>query len=112
VFDPEVLLDPFEEEFDPPAQLVKLRNNQRGQIQVIGQKHQHPPILRVTVTHSTQAIGVMRHTLWIGEPDNMVAAKPDSSVHRSGLQAIETDAGFGACDKEGGFQHKFDNAAT
>ncbi len=37
-FDAKMLFDPFEEKFDLPPAFVKLRNGQRGQIEIVGEK--------------------------------------------------------------------------
>jgi len=38
--DPQMLLDPFEKDFDPPAAFVKLGDGQRWQAEIVGQKDQ------------------------------------------------------------------------
>src|ERR1022692_993164 len=60
VFDPQVLLDPFEEQFYSPSAFVKLRNSKCGQVKVIGQKYQSLVIFRVPVTDAAETIQIGR----------------------------------------------------
>ena len=39
-FDAQMLLDPFEEQFDLPAAMIQLRNGQGGRGEIVGQKDQ------------------------------------------------------------------------
>ena len=39
-FDAQMLLDPFEEQFDRPAAMIQRRDGQRGHGEVVGQKDQ------------------------------------------------------------------------
>jgi hypothetical protein len=63
VLDPQVLLDPFEEQFHLPAAFIELGNSNGGQVKVISQEYQHLPVLRVSVSDPAQAVRVMRHAL-------------------------------------------------
>jgi len=38
--DPQMLFDPFEEDFHPPAAFVKLGDGQRRQTEIVGQEYQ------------------------------------------------------------------------
>jgi hypothetical protein len=50
VFDPQILLDPFEEQFHLPAALVQLGNGEWRQVEVIGEKDQGLAGLRVSIS--------------------------------------------------------------
>src|ERR1700678_29668 len=74
VFDPQVLLDPFEKQFYSPATFVKLRDRQCGQVKVIGQEHQGFALFRVSVTDAAEAIRVMLDAFGQAQPNDLVAA--------------------------------------
>ena len=100
VFDPQVLLDPFEEQLHLPAALVELGDGQRGKIEVIGQEHQDFAVLRVPVTHAPKAVWVVFDTFIESQPDDMIASQPGAFVHRARLQPVELDALFVSRDIE------------
>src|SRR5208283_1451133 len=100
VFNPQVLLNPLEEQLHAPAQLVECRDSQGGQVEVIGQKDQHLAVLGVSITDAAQPVGVMSDAFWGGQPDDVIATQASGSIHGPRLQAIELDAGLGARDKE------------
>lgn len=56
--DPQVLLDPFEEQFHLPAVLVQSGDGQRWQGRVVGQEHQGLAGLWVLETDAVQLLGV------------------------------------------------------
>jgi hypothetical protein len=56
--DVQVLFDPFEEELDLPAASVKLSDNQRWQVEVVGQKKQSPSTIDVMIADIAQAIRI------------------------------------------------------
>src|ERR1022692_2347919 len=100
VFDPQVLLDPFEEQFYSPSAFVKLRNSKCGQVKVIGQKYQSLVLFRVPLTDAAETIRVMPDAFVQTQPDHLIAADARASVHRARLQTIELQAVFAASDEE------------
>ena len=57
-FDPQMLFDPFEEQLNLPPPLVKPRDRQRGQGEVVGQEHKPAIVLGVVIHDATQRVGV------------------------------------------------------
>jgi len=76
-FDSQMLFDPFEEQFDLPAQTVDLSHRQCWQVEIVGQKHQR--VVRVGIVIADAA-----NDLWIG-------ALNVKAVQHDGL--IETQTG-------------------
>ena len=58
-FDPKVLLDPFEEELDLPAQLVEVRNGLGGQLELIGEEQEILAVVRIDVMNPAQLLRVI-----------------------------------------------------
>jgi len=58
-FDAQMLLDPFEEQFDLPAAMIELCNRQGGHGEVVGQKDQRRAGLGIAITDAPQRIGIM-----------------------------------------------------
>jgi hypothetical protein len=48
-FDAQMLLDPFEEEFDLPASVIKLGDGQRWHSEIVGQKDQRLAVPRAKI---------------------------------------------------------------
>ena len=57
-FDPQVLLDPFEEQLDMPPALVDGCDGQRGQFEVVGEESQRLAGFGIDVADTTQSFGV------------------------------------------------------
>ena len=51
--DPEVLFDPFEKQFHPPAGFVKFGDGQGGQEEIVGQKFQELFLFGVEVSNTS-----------------------------------------------------------
>lgn len=71
--DPEMLLDPLEEELDLPAATVQLGNGRRRQTEVVGQKHHAPVVFFVEETYSTKFFRVVLPGIEVSGCDNLVA---------------------------------------
>src|SRR5271170_8279803 len=56
VLDPQILFDPLEEQFHPPAALVELRDGKSGQVEVIGQEDKNLATLRVSIADAAETI--------------------------------------------------------
>jgi hypothetical protein len=57
-FDLQMLLDPLEEQLDPPACLVALGNHQRRARQIVGRQHQRRRVVGSRHCHAAQGLGV------------------------------------------------------
>jgi len=58
-FDPKVLLDPFEKQFNLPTAAIELGNGQSRKSKVFGYKHQPFVVLGVEVTNPSQLFGII-----------------------------------------------------
>ncbi len=59
-FDAQMLLDPFEEQFDLPAAMIQLRNGQGGRGEVVGQKDQRLAGHGIAIADAEQRVGIIR----------------------------------------------------
>ena len=75
--DPKVLFDPFEEQFHTPARLVKLRNVQSNQHEVVRQIGESPLRFDIKITDAPQRVGVVLRRLWTTEDNRLIT--PQSS---------------------------------
>ena len=99
VLDAEVLLDPFEEQFDAPTQLVEHGDNQSRQLEVIAQKDQDLTVLRVAITDTAQSLRTMSNTPGSGQTEEVITAQAGGLIDGAGLQPTKLDTGFAAGDK-------------
>ncbi len=96
--DSQVLLEPFEEQFDLPAIFfVKGSNSQRWQGKIVGQKYERLATLRVVETYTPQIVWVMFSGIKPVECDGLIAYKPCGSVDWAGINSSSIRIGFGAC---------------
>src|SRR5437762_343965 len=56
VLDPQVLLDPFEEQFDLPSALVELRDSQSRKVKRVGQQNESSPMFGVVEGDAAQGV--------------------------------------------------------
>jgi len=94
-FDTKVLLDPFEEQFDLPAALVKVRDAQGRKFEMVGQEDQILPGFGVEEVDAPQLGGVAKFAFGTFEADALVATKPRFFVHRTGLADVVGQVAFG-----------------
>ena len=59
LFDAQMLLDPFEEQFDFPAGFVNLANDQGGEGEVIGQKDKIPVGLCIVKSNTPELVRIV-----------------------------------------------------
>ena len=97
LLDSQVLLDPFEEQFDLPAILVKGSNSQRRQGKIVCQKYERLATLRVVETYTPQIVWVMLSGIKPVECDGLIAYEPCGSVDWAGINSSSIRIGFGAC---------------
>ena len=71
--DPQVLLDPFEEQLDLPAALVNLGDREGRQGEVVGQKNQPPVLFGVVESDAPQLLGVILLGVEVVKDDDLVA---------------------------------------
>src|SRR5439155_14894310 len=99
--DTKMLLDPFEEEFDLPAAFVQLGNDQRGQVEVVGQKDEPLVGLRIAVMNAANRIGIQLRGQRPVEHDGLIAAKTRCRVDGARLATSKVEVLLGARYEEG-----------
>ena len=99
-FDAEMLLDPFEKQFDLPTALVELNDGQRRHGKVVGQKDQRRAGFRVTIADAAQWVGIVSLGVKAGGDHRLVETQSGGFVHRPGVTAGATEVLFGAGDEE------------
>ena len=99
-FDAQMLLDPFEEEFDLPAAPIQLRDGQRRDGEVVGQKDQRLARFWIAITDATQRGGIIVLSLQAGHHDGLVEAQAGGFIHGPGVTAGATEVLFGSGDEE------------
>ena len=96
----QVLLDPFEEQFDLPAVLVQGRDCQWWQHEVVGQKDELLVGDRVPVANAPQVLGVVLRGIKPVEQDRLIANNSRGAVCSLRVNAPGIHVVFGACDEE------------
>ena len=96
-----VLLDPFEEEFDLPARLVDLRDDQRFDLEVVGDEDQELSGLRVQEAYPPQVVGKERLGLRSVEADRLVGPQAGRLVHGTRLADVVAHVGLRSRHEEG-----------
>src|SRR5487761_638397 len=101
-FDAQVLLDPLEEQLDPPSRLVEQGDVQCRKGKIVGQKRE-PSLGRVIeVANAPERIGIIFRRLDSGEIDELVAPQPGGGVDGKGVTPVKLEIVFGARDIESG----------
>src|SRR5208282_584259 len=99
-FDAQMLLEPFEEQFDLPAAMIKLNNRQSGCGEVVGQEDQRQAGFGIAIADASQGIGIMALGVKAGGQHGLVETQAGGFVHRSGVAAGATEVLLGAGDEE------------
>ncbi len=71
----QILLDPFEKEFDLPSTLVDFRDRQRWQSEVVGQEHEPSVVLGVVEHDATQGVRVQPRRLRADQDNRLIASQ-------------------------------------
>ena len=98
--DPQVLLDPLEEQLDLPALTVKVRDQPGFEGKVVGQKRD-PFAALVLGHHAPQCCWIVLAGSDYRQHASLVAHDAGAgSVHGTGVAALELGVGLGAGDKK------------
>ena len=100
-FDAEVLLDPFEEEFDTPAGAIELGDGEGGQVEVVGEEDEFAAVFDIGEGDAAERFGVEAGGADPGECDRLVAAESGGLIDESSFATGEGEIRFGAGDEEG-----------
>jgi len=80
--DPQMLFDPFEEQFHLPAAFVKPGNDQGWQGEVVGQKDQTLVVFDFEEADASQFVGVILAGVEAFQGYGLVEQQPGGLVHR------------------------------
>ena len=99
--DPQVLLDPFEKQFDLPAGLVKQGDAFRRKGKIVGEKREGLSLLDVEKPDASELVGVIFRRVEAGQCDRLVGFHPGRQVDRMGVDPSELKVPLGAGNEEG-----------
>ena len=97
---PEMSLDPFEKQFDPPAGAVNLANLNGGQAKVIGEENERARMLGVVITDATQGLGIALLGIKAAESNRLIAPQTAGSIDRTAFDHVKLHVGFAADHKK------------
>jgi len=98
--DPQMTLDPFEEQLHLPPLFVDIGDGLRGYGEEVGQKHKAPMVLPVVESDAAQRLRIILPGPRTRKRDDLIDADPASLVHRRRRQASEAQLPFGADHEE------------
>ena len=98
--DAQMLLDPFEEEFDLPASAIELGDGQRWDGKVVGQKDQHLAGFGIAITDASQGGGIIVLGIQAGHHDSLIKPQAGDFIHGPGVTAGAAEVLFGAGDEK------------
>ena len=101
MFDAQMLLDPFEEQFHLPAQLVERADRGGRKVEGIGQKDQRLAVLGILEANAPQVLGIVSLRVEAIQGDTLVAHDPVGLVASVGIDPMRRQIRLGAGDKEG-----------
>jgi len=99
-FDVQVLLHPFEEQFDLPPRLVESGDDMRWQHEVVGNEDQCFLSLRIAESNTTKAFWVGSDCLHAVSLDDPVRSHTCGFINRLGLDATQQQRRFWTRDEE------------
>ena len=99
-FDAQMLLDPFEEEFDLPAAASEFGAGQRRHGKVVGQEDQRLARFGIAIAAAPPRVGIIVLGLQAGQPHGLVEAPAGGFIHRAGVTAGAAEVLPGAGDEE------------
>ena len=99
--DSEVLLDPFEEQFHPPAAAIEFGNSQSRKREVVCQEHESSAGFRVPVSDATKRIGIVLRAPGTLENNGLIASQATRFVHPAVGTPLVIEVAFGSSQEEG-----------
>ncbi len=99
-FDAQMLLDPFEEEFDLPAAAIEFGDGQRRHGEVVGQKDECLAGLGIATADAAHEDGIIVLGVKAGQHHGLVETQAGGFVHGAGVTACAAEVLFGAGDEE------------
>ena len=89
-FDAQMPFDPFEEQLHLPSAAIELRDGQRRDGEVVGQKDQCLAALGIAIANAAQLLGVRAAGVETAQHHRLVEAQAGALVHRMGVAAHQT----------------------
>ena len=102
MLDTQVLLDPFEKEFDLPTAFVQGTNRECGQSSVVGQKDQGLAGGRIFVTNAPQVLGIVIGSVIPVQAYQLIADNARTAIDRSRVDSAGIEVAFGAGHEKSG----------
>src|ERR1035437_4752418 len=99
-FDAQMLLDPFEEEFDLPATPIELGNGQRWHGEVVGQEDEGFAGDGITIADAAERVRVIVLGEQTSQHHGLVKTQAGGFIHGPGVTAGATKFLFGPGDEE------------
>jgi len=99
-FDPEILFDPLEEEFDLPAAFVEQGNSQRRQCKVVCQVYKEALRLEIEIPDAAQPIWISFLTVEDFQTNDLIGAHPRRGIHLLRLHSHILQGAFGSNNEE------------
>ena len=100
-FDAQMLLDPFEEQFDLPAAPIQFGDGQSRDGEVVGEEDQRLAGFRVAITDAAQRVGIIVLGEQAGHHHGLVETQAGGFVHGPGITSGTAEVLSGAGDEEG-----------
>lgn len=99
-FDSQVLLDPFEKEFDLPARFVDLRDNHSVDGEVVGDEHQQLFRFCIPKAYTPESVRILSSALGPVQTNRLIAAQSARLVYRPGFFDVVAHVFLRSCNKE------------
>jgi hypothetical protein len=99
-FDPKILLNPAEKQFDTPAEFVELSDRQRRLKKVIGQKREVTIVLSIEKTDPPQRLGIFDFRFGAGQGDGLVGSQVHGFIDGSRGESSRLKIRLGSDDEK------------
>ena len=100
LFDSQMLLDPFEEQFHLPTTAIELGDGQRRQGKVVRQKDQPSFLLGIEKADATELVGEASAGNWIAQGYDLIAHDPRGAIDRRRVEPLAIESFARARDKK------------
>jgi hypothetical protein len=99
-FNPQVLFDPTEEQFDLPAELIELSDHQRGQKKIIRQESQVAVIFPIIKANSPKRLGIIGFRFRAGQNDRLIRGQVHGFIYGSRRDSTRLEIRLGPDDEK------------
>ena len=98
--DPQVLLDPLEEEFHLPARLVEQADGEGRQVEIVGEEAKKTILFGIVKVNPAEWVRVMLPGGGGSQDNGVIRSKSGRGVNVARVAPTELDAFLGASDEE------------